>query len=730
MNAEPHYGNAKHGSCPNGGIIVPEKNRIPSAGQYTCPMHPEIISDKPGACPICGMALEPVAPSAAADDQSELDDLTRRFWIGALLTLPVFLLAMGGMVPGLKQIVGAVGERASLLTEFALSTPVVLWAGWPFLEKAWRSVINRSPNMFTLISLGTSAAYLFSVVHLFFAAPGHRSHGANSYFEAATVITVLALLGQVLELRARSKTSSAIRSLLALSPQTARRVIADREEEVPLNEVHVGDILRVRPGDRVPVDGILLEGQSELNESMMTGEAMPVTKKTGDAAIGGTTNGSGSFLLRAERVGDDTLLAQIVHLVAKAQRSQAPVQRIADQVAKWFVPAVLLISLFTFAAWLIFGPEPRWPFAFNSAVAVLIIACPCALGLATPMAVMVGIGRGAQLGILIRDAAFLEKLEKINTVAFDKTGTLTKGNPKVTEIVVFKPYQREELLRLTAAVEALSEHPIGRAIVRSAGNSPLPKATAFEATVGSGVRAEVQSHLVYVGKPTQEDPRSVASQIADRWRKEGKTAVTVEIDHQPAGLIAIADELKPNSAAAVKRLGDLNIRSVMLTGDNKLTARFLAEEAGIDEVIAELSPEQKQKEIIRIQKSGASVAMAGDGINDAPALATADVGIAMGTGTEVAIESAGVTLVKGDLDLLVSAILLSRATMRNIRQNLMFAFVYNILGVPIAAGVLYPFLGVLLSPMIASLAMSLSSVSVIGNSLRLRSSVRARSPLR
>ncbi len=727
MKAEPHSGNAKHGLYPNGGIVSPEKDRIAAPGQYTCPMHPEIISAKPGACPICGMGLEPMAPSAAADDQSELDDLTRRFWIGALLTLPVFLLAMGGMVPELKQIVGTVGERASLLIEFALSTPVVLWAGWPFLEKAWRSVLNRSPNMFTLISLGTSAAYLFSVVHLFFAAPGHGGHGADSYFEAAAVITVLALLGQVLELRARSKTSSAIRSLLALSPQTARRVNADREEEVPLEEVQVGDILRVRPGDRVPVDGILLEGQSELNESMMTGEAMPVTKNKGDTAIGGTINGSGSFLLRAERVGDDTLLAQIVHLVAKAQRSQAPVQRIADQVAEWFVPAVLLISLCTFAAWLIFGPEPRWSFAFNSAVAVLIIACPCALGLATPMAVMVGIGRGAQLGILIRDAAVLEKLEKIDIVAFDKTGTLTEGNPKVTEIVAFKPYQREELLRLTAAVEALSEHPVGRAIVRSAGNSPLPKAAVFEATVGSGVQAEVESHLVYVGKPTyEEDPRSVAGQIADRWRKEGKTAVTVQIDHQPAGLIAIADELKQNSAAAVTRLRDLNIRSVMLTGDNKLTARFLAQEAGIDEVIAELSPELKQREIIRMQKSGANVAMAGDGINDAPALATADVGIAMGTGTEVAIESAGVTLVKGDLDLLVSAILLSRATMINIRQNLIFAFVYNILGVPIAAGVLYPLFGVLLSPMIASLAMSLSSVSVIGNSLRLRSSVRAR----
>jgi P-type Cu+ transporter len=729
MKAESPSADAKHGSCPKGETAGPEKRRtVASAGKYTCPMHPEVISDRPGACPICGMALEPMESSNAAEDHSELDDLTRRFWIGALLTVPVFILAMGEMVPGLKQIIGAIGDRASLWIQFALSTPVVLWAGWPFLEKAWRSVINRSPNMFTLISLGTSAAYLFSVVNLFFANSSHGGHSTNSYFEAAAVITVLALLGQVLELRARSKTSSAIRSLLALSPQTARRVVADREEEVSLDEVQVGDILRVRPGDRVPVDGLLLEGRSELNESMMTGEPMPVSKKSGDTVIGGTVNGSGSFLFRAERVGDDTMLAQIVHLVAKAQRSQAPVQRIADQVAEWFVPVVLLVSVLTFAAWLIFGPDPRWPFAFNSAVAVLIIACPCALGLATPMAIMVGIGRGAQLGILIRDAAILEKLEKIDTVAFDKTGTLTEGKPKLAEVVAFKPYQREELIRLAAAVEALSEHPIGRAIVLAAGNSNLPKATAFEAMVGSGVKAEVEGHLVYVGKPSsREGQQSVADQIADRWRKEGKTAVAVQIDHQPAGLIAIADALKSNSAAAVQRLRDLDIRSVMLTGDNKVTARFVSEEAGIDEVIAELSPEQKQKEIVRMQKSGAKVAMAGDGINDAPALATADVGIAMGTGTEVAIESAGVTLIKGDLDLLVSAILLSRATMRNIRQNLIFAFVYNILGVPIAAGLLYPIFGLLLSPMIASLAMSLSSVSVIGNSLRLRHSVPGRS---
>jgi P-type Cu+ transporter len=723
MNAEPKSAHHEHGSCSKCGTVPEQSRAVASPGQYTCPMHPEVISDQPGSCPICGMALEPVAPSAAPDDHREMDDLTRRFWIGALLTLPVFLLAMGEMVPGLSQIVAAVGEHLSLWIQFALSTPVVLWAGWPFLEKAWRSVTNRSPNMFTLISLGTSAAYLFSVVHLFFT---HADH-ANSYFEAAAVITVLALAGQLLELRARSKTSSAIRSLLALAPQTARRVVAGSEEEVPLDAVQVGDVLRVRPGDRVPVDGLLLEGRSEVNESMMTGEAMPVTKKTGDPVLGGTVNGAGSFLFRAERVGNDTLLAQIVHLVAKAQRSQAPVQRIADRVAEWFVPAVLLVSLLTFAVWLIFGPDPRWPLAFNSAVAVLIIACPCALGLATPMAVMVGIGRGAQLGILIRDAAVLEKLETINTVAFDKTGTLTEGNPKVTEIVAFKPYERGELLRLAAAVEALSEHPVGRAIVRAAEGPALPKATVFEATVGAGVRAEVEGHLVYVGKPSfDDDPRSVAGHIAGRWRKEGKTAVTVQIDHQPAGLIAIADTLKRNSAAAINRLLDLNIRPVMLTGDNLITARILAEEAGIDEVIAELSPEQKREEIMKMQKSGAKVAMAGDGINDAPALATADVGIAMGTGTEVAIESAGVTLVKGDLDLLVSAILLSRATMKNIRQNLVFAFLYNLLGVPIAAGVLYPLFGLLLSPMIASLAMSLSSVSVIANSLRLRSSVSGR----
>jgi P-type Cu+ transporter len=720
MNVEPKSAHQEHGSCSKCGN-APEKNPpVASPGQYTCPMHPEVISDKPGSCPICGMALEAVAPGVAPDDHRELDDLTLRFWIGALLTLPVFLLAMGEMVPGLNQIVAVVGEHLSLWIQFALSTPVVLWAGWPFLEKAWRSVINRTPNMFTLISLGTGAAYLFSVVHLFVAHAGH----ANSYFEAASVITILALAGQVLELRARSKTSSAIRSLLALTPQTARRVVTEIEEEVPLDAVQVGDTLRVRPGDRVPVDGLLLEGHSEVNESMMTGEAMPVTKKAGDAVIGGTVNGSGSFLFRAERVGDDTLLSQIVKLVAKAQRSQAPVQRIADRVAEWFVPAVLLVAVITFAVWLIFGPDPRWPFAFNSAVAVLIIACPCALGLATPMAVMVGIGRGAQLGILIRDAAVLEKLETIHTVAFDKTGTLTEGNPKVTEIVAFKPYQQEELLRFAAAVEALSEHPVGRAIVRAAEVSTLPKATVFEAIVGAGVTAQVEGHLVYVGKPSLDDnPRSVASLIADRWRKEGKTAVTVQIDNEPAGLIAVADALKRNSAAAVKRLRNLNIRPVMLTGDNLLTARILGEEAGIDEIIAGLSPEQKREEIIKMQKSGAKVAMAGDGINDAPALATADVGIAMGTGTEVAIESAGVTLVKGDLDLLVSAILLSRATMKNIRQNLIFAFLYNILGVPIAAGVLYPVFGLLLSPMIASLAMSLSSVSVIANSLRLRNSV-------
>ncbi len=695
-----------------------------TTGKYTCPMHSQIRSDEPGSCPICGMALEPVSPASGEDDKSELNDMTRRFWIGTVLAVPVFVLSMGGMIPGLSAVIGAFGERANLLIQFALSTPVYLWAGWPFLERAWKSVINRSPNMFTLISLGTSAAYFFSVLQLIFSPAKHADHATSSYFEAAAVITVLALLGQVLELQARSKTGSAIRSLLALSPQTASRVVADGEEEIPLEHVQVGDTLRVRPGDRVPVDGTLLEGGSDVNEAMITGEALPITKMPGDAVIGGTVNGSGSFLLRADRVGGDTLLARIVDLVAKAQRSQAPVQRLADRVSEWFVPTVLLLAVITFAVWMLLGPEPRLAFAFNAAVAVLIIACPCALGLATPMAVMVGIGRGAQLGILVRDAAVLEALEKIDVVAFDKTGTLTEGSPSVVETVAFAPFSRAEMLRLAAAVEALSEHPLGRAVVRAAGDQPLPKATAFEAIIGSGVQAEVEGHLVYIGKPSQEEPAESASgQIANRWRLDGRTAVVVVADNQRAGMIAIADAIKRNSADAIKRLQGLNIRSVMLTGDNAITARSIAGPLGIEEVIAGLSPEEKQGEIVRLQAAGAKVAMAGDGINDAPALAAADVGIAMGTGTDVAIESAGVTLVKGDLDLLIAAILLSRATMKKIRENLFFAFVYNFLGVPVAAGVLYPLFGLLLSPMIASVAMSLSSVSVIANSLRLRNSL-------
>lgn len=725
MHAEHQSTNAAESGGPETTPLTgmaPGQNRIPEiSANYTCPMHPQILSEKPGACPICGMALEPVTPTVATEDHGELKDFARRFWVGALLTLPVLLLAMGDSIPGLRQIVGAIEPRTSLWIQFALSTPVFFWAGWPFLERAWSSVIHRSPNMFTLIALGTGAAYFFSVMQLLASGAHSEGHGMNAYFEAAAVITVLALLGQVLELRARAKTSSAIQGLLALAPKTARRVKEDREEEVPVAAIQVGDVLRVRPGERVPVDGILLEGRSELNESMVTGEPMPVTKKPGDALTGGTVNGSGSFLFRAERVGSQTLLAQIVSLVAKAQRSQAPVQRIADQVAAWFVPIVLLISLVTFVTWLIFGPDPRLPFAFNSAVAVLIIACPCALGLATPMAVMVGVGRGAQLGILFRDAAVLEKLEKIDTVVFDKTGTLTEGKPAVAETVAFNPFQRSEVLRLAAAVESQSEHPIGLAIVQAAGNQPLPKATGFQAAIGSGVEAEVENHLIFVGKLSEEEhPRTVARQIADRWRKEGKTAVMLQVDKQPAGLIAIADPLKANSATAVKELHALNLRTVMLTGDNHLTARHLAEEVGIEQVMAEVSPEQKQAEIVKLQKAGAKVAMAGDGINDAPALATAYVGIAMGTGTEVAMESAGVTLVKGDLGVLASAILLGRATMRNIRQNLIFAFIYNILGVPIAAGVLYPMFGLLLNPMLASLAMSLSSVSVIANALRLR----------
>jgi Cu+-exporting ATPase len=707
------------GHCSKCGMAL-EKNPLSAAAKrYVCPMHPEITSDKPGNCPICGMSLEPAAADLGRSDTAELRDMTRRFWIGAFLSIPVLLLAMGEMMPGLDDLIRLLPPGSSLWIQFALSTPVFFWAGWPFLERAWQSIIHRSPNMFTLIALGTSAAYFLSVAELLFGGAQHHGAGGHVYFEAAAVITALALLGQVLELQARSQTGSAIRSLLKLAPDIAHRVADGQEQDVPMEHIQAGDLLRVRPGERIPVDGTLVEGRSEADESMLTGEPISVVKVPGQPVTSGSLNGSGSFVFRAERVGKDTMLSQIVDLVAKAQRSQAPIQRIADRVAVWFVPAVLVISVLTFSGWILFGP--RLAFAVTSAVGVLIIACPCALGLATPMAIMVGIGRAAELGILVREAAVIEKLEKVDTIAFDKTGTLTQGKPAVVDAAPFKPFSRAELFRLAAAAEAPSEHPIARAIIRAAEGRLLPAATDFHAEAGTGVTATVEDRTVRVVKLSNgEGFRNVERQIADRWRKEGKTVVRVEVAGEPAGLIAVADPIKRGAKETVQELLRLKLKPVMLTGDNHLTARYVAEQLGIDSVFAGLSPTQKQAEISDLKDAGVKVAMVGDGINDAPALATADVGIAMGAGTEVAIQSAQITLVRDDPRTVVSAILLSRATMRNIRQNLVFAFAYNLIGVPIAAGILYPAFGITLNPMIASVAMSLSSVSVIGNALRLR----------
>jgi Cu+-exporting ATPase len=709
------------GHCSKCGMALAKNPHSATGKRYVCPMHPEITSDKPGNCPICGMSLELAAADLGHSDTAELRDMTRRFWIGAFLSIPVLLLAMGEMIPGLDGLVRLLPPGSALWIQFALSTPVFFWAGWPFLQRAWESIVNRSPNMFTLIALGTSAAYFFSVAGLLFGGAQHHAAGGHVYFEAAAVITALALLGQVLELQARSHTGSAIRSLLKLAPDIAHRVADGQEQDVPLEHIQTGDLLRVRPGERIPVDGTLVEGRSEVDESMLTGEPISVVKVPGQPVTSGSLNGSGSFVFQAERVGKDTMLSQIVELVAKAQRSQAPIQRIADRVAGWFVPAVLVISVLTFSGWILFGPEPRLAFAVTSAVGVLIIACPCALGLATPMAVMVGIGRAAQLGILVREAAVIEKLEEVVTMALDKTGTLTQGKPAVVDVAPFKPFGRAELLRLAAATEAPSEHPIARAIVRAAEGQLLPAATDFDAEAGTGVTATVEDRTVRVVKLSNGDGfRNVERQIADRWRKEGKTVVRVEVAGEPAGLIAVADPIKRGAKEAVQELLRLKLKPVMLTGDNHLTARYVAEQLGIESVVADLSPAQKQAEISRLKDSGAKVAMVGDGINDAPALATADVGIAMGAGTEVAIQSAQITLVRDDPRTIVSAILLSRATMRNIRENLVFAFAYNLIGVPIAAGLLYPAFGITLNPMIGSAAMSLSSVSVIANALRLR----------
>ncbi len=724
----------KPGSCPKCGMAL-ERNPVWKANEkviYTCPMHPQIEQDHPGSCPICGMALEPKTISAdTAEDDSELRDMTRRFWIGVGLTLPVFIVAMAHLIPALSHAEWPGGE-VSRWGQFILTTPVVLWAGWPFFVRGWRSLVNRSLNMFTLIALGVGAAYAFSAVAMFFpqafpAAAGHAGKPAI-YFEAAAVITVLVLLGQVLELRARQRTSGAIKALLGLAPKTARRVTAAGDEDVALDDVHPGDHLRVRPGEKIPVDGEVVEGRTSVDESMLTGEPLPVEKSTGAKVSGGTVNSTGGIVMKAERVGSETMLAQIVNLVAQAQRSRAPIQALADKVAGWFVPAVLAVAALTFVVWFVLGPEPRLAYAITNAVAVLIIACPCALGLATPMSVMVGIGRGAQMGVLIRNAEAIENLAKLDALAVDKTGTLTEGKPKLAQVLPVVGVDETELLRLTASLEQGSEHPLAHAVVVAARERQLQLEAAkdFQSTTAGGVAGTVAGRPVLVGKPAflrengVTDTAALETLAAPR-QAEGATAIFVAIDGRAAGVLTVADPVKSTTAQALAELRELGVNVLMLTGDNPRTAEAVAGKLGIADFQAGVTPHDKHEKVKSLKAAGRIVGMAGDGINDAPALAAADVGIAMGTGTDIAMESAGVTLVKGDLRGIVRAIRLGRAMMQNIRQNLFFAFIYNALGVPVAAGVLYPLFAVLLSPIIAGAAMSLSSVSVIGNALRLRS---------
>jgi Cu+-exporting ATPase len=702
---------------------------VPAGAIYTCPMHPQIRQPGPGTCPICGMALEPELVSADSAPNPELVDMTRRFWAGLVLSLPVVALEMGGHLVDLH---GVINQSTSNMLQFIFATPVVLWAGWPFFVRGWQSLVTRNLNMFTLIAMGTGVAFLYSVVATL--APGlfppaFRGHdGAVAvYFEAAAVITVLVLLGQVLELRAREQTSGAIRALLDLAPKVARRVKEDgSDEEIALEHVVAGDRLRVRPGEKVPVDGVLVEGRSSLDESMVTGESMPATKEAGAKVIGGTLNQSGSFVMRAEKVGRDTMLSQIVQMVAQAQRSRAPIQRLADQVSGWFVPSVIAVAVLAFAAWATFGPEPRFTYGLVAAVTVLIIACPCALGLATPMSIMVGVGRGAQAGVLIRNAEALERMERVDTLVVDKTGTLTEGKPKVVAILPAAGHAEEEILRFAASVERSSEHPLAAAVVAAASerNIALPGVTGFDSPAGKGAIGMVEHKRIVLGNAKflaeLGIPTDALSSDAERLRRDGATAIFVAIDGKPAGVIAIADPVKATTPAALDALRRDGLRIVMLTGDNRTTACAVAERLAISEVEAEVLPEHKSDVVARLRREGRVVAMAGDGVNDAPALAAADVGIAMGTGTDVAMESAGITLIKGDLGGIVRARALSAAVMRNIRQNLFFAFCYNAAGVPIAAGVLYPVFGILLSPVIGAAAMALSSVSVVGNALRLR----------
>jgi Cu+-exporting ATPase len=703
----------------------------PGATVYTCPMHPEIVRDKPGNCPICGMALEPrTVTSAEEQENPELRDMTRRFWVSVVLSVPLFLIAMGphlGIDPG-----RFVAPRILGWIELILASPVVLWCGWPFFVRGWYSLVHRSLNMFTLIALGVGVAYVYSIVARlvpgFFPPSFRDEHGeVGVYFEAAAVIVTLVLLGQVMELRARSRTGAAIKALLGLAPKTARRLREDgAEEDVPLDHIQPGDRLRVRPGEKVPVDGVILEGASAVDESMVTGESIPVEKREGDRLIGATVNGRGGFVMRAEKVGAETLLAQIVRMVGEAQRSRAPIQRLADQVSGWFVPLVVGIAIVTFIVWAVTGPAPAMAYAIVNAVAVLIIACPCALGLATPMSIMVATGKGATSGVLFRNAEAIEVLRKVDTLVVDKTGTLTEGKPRLVSVRPAPEVEEGNLLRLAAALERGSEHPLAAAIVSGAEErgAAAAEVSGFESVTGKGVTGTVEGRRVALGNRALMEDLGVGlgdlPAVADEMSRDGQTVMFVAVDGRPAGLLGAADPIKESTPEALSRFHEMGLRVVMLTGDNRTTAEAVAKRVGIDEVIAEVLPEQKVEVVQRLQGEGRIVAMAGDGVNDAPALAQAEVGIAMGTGTDVAMESAGVTLVKGDLRGIVRARRLSEATLRNIRQNLFFAFIYNALGIPVAAGILYPGLGILLSPIFAAAAMSFSSVSVIVNSLRLR----------
>ncbi|HET8889601.1 MAG TPA: heavy metal translocating P-type ATPase [Candidatus Angelobacter sp.] len=723
---DPEVRESKPGACPKCGMALE-----PETVEYTCPMHPEIVRDGPGNCPICGMALEPrVAAGVHEEDDSELRSMTRRFWVGVALSIPLLAISMGGMAAGSPLHNLPAGWMEWL--QLALATPVVLWGGWPFFQRGWASLVNRHLNMFTLIAMGTGTAYLFSVIATL--APGifpasFLGHGGRPevYFESAAIIVTLVLLGQVLELRARRQTSTAIKALLDLNPKTARRLRPDgSDEEIPLDHIQRGDRLRVRPGDRVPVDGTVEEGNSSVDESMITGESMPVEKTPRVKVVGGTVNQTGSFIMRAERLGSETLLAQIVRMVAEAQRSRAPIQSLADKVSGYFVPAVVLVAVLTFIAWAIWGPEPRFAYALVNAVAVLIIACPCALGLATPMAVMVGTGRGAHAGVLVRNAEALELMEQVDTLVLDKTGTLTEGKPQLSKVVALGEVLENDLLRFVASLERSSEHPLATAIVKSAEERGLnlSGAGSFESLTGKGVIGQIDGREVTVGNASLFAERKINAEPlsgpAEELRRHGQTVMLVAVDGRAVGLIAVADPIKPSAREAVASLNRSGLHLVMLTGDNRATAQAIAKELGINDFEAEVLPQQKLTIVKKLQAEGRVVGMAGDGVNDAPALAQANVGIAMGTGTDVAMESGDITLIKGDLNALMRARNLSHATMSNIRQNLFFAFIYNLLGVPIAAGVLYPFTGLLLQPVFAAAAMSFSSVSVIANALRLR----------